>query len=324
VAATFGDSTIRNAIPYWLEQIPYTEELTTVAANSQQGIFGIQGWNPTNNAETLVFLDQIAATPIPGVEWVINNDKTQGRYDLGTWRDNWQPVTVGRAAYQNLSFNVINTQSQAVTNLRFAYRMTVWREPIAVKVLRGIPLTPEEKRIAQDLRLDLNPAMMRGTSPYPLEKVIAETYGNRLVAAPLNYALLVQPTPTVQTFHHISTRPNQLLVLRRVASDCNWEDAVTLTVDRDDNAGHVQVNLAAAPLDQPLEMFIPARNTLTFKISAGVSGLGFIPIRLEVWTIAVSTGLLVRMGQLTQADMQQLYGADAGTRFYEHVKAGLF
>jgi len=324
VAATFGDSTIRNAIPYWLEQIPYTEELTTVAATSQQGILAVQGWNPSNNPETILFLDAIAATPIPGIEWVVNNDKTQGRYDLGTWRGNWEPVTVGRAAYRNLSWNVINTTTQTVTNLRFAYRMTVWREPIAVKVLRGIELTAEERQIAQDLRLDLNPAMMRGTSPYPLDKVIQETYANRQVAAPLNYALLVQPTTTVQTFHHLSTKPNQLLVLRAVASDCNWEDGVTLTVDRDDNTAHVQVNLAAAPLDQPLSMFVPARHTLTFKISATTSTLGFIPIRLEVWTIAVSTGLLVRLGQLTQADMQQLYGADAGTRFYEHVKAGLF
>lgn len=326
VAATFGTQTIAHAALYWMEQIPYTTEFATLAAGTQESLFALTGWNPSHDPRTVVAVDQIAATPIPGVQLIVTNDTHVGRYDLGTWAGQWSPVPVDRWASRNVSITALNAGTQAAVNVRMAYRMLVWQEPIAVRILRGYALTPQDQQIARALQVETTAALQRGTTPILLDRVIQGTYANRQVAAPLNFAQLVTPSPTPQNIHRLSANANQLLVLRSVAAACNWEDQVTLTVNRDSDQAHVQINLAAAPLNRPLTLFVPALQSLTFDISAATTLPGPIPIRLEIWTVALSAILRARMSALTQTTLQTLqqdYGAQAGAKLWDHIRMGM-
>jgi hypothetical protein len=69
-------------------------------------------------------------------------------------------------------------------------------------------------------------------------------------------------------------------------------------------------------------MFIPALAHLTFAVSAADPPAGPIPIRIEIWTVALSLLLSVRLGLVSEADLQSLLGAKDGAHRYAMIQAG--
>lgn len=326
MAATFGLSTIHNAQPYWLEQIPYTAVIGSLAAGGQTALIpAIQGWQGRTTATTLVALESLGATQWTGVQVEMTNDHAKDRYDLGTWQPNLDPVPVDRVAFENLSAKLYNTTSTAVTNLQLVYRMTVWQMPVAVKVLWGLKLTPQETAVARAVGLDTAPNNQRGTLPLTLDRIIEGTFKNRLVRARLNTALLgtASTSSAGLSIHRYQVEPNTIAILRSVAMAGTLEDGVQLHVDRDTTTDHVILDAAALSLDRPLMMWIPATDSLNFRLTATTTPPAQVPVRLEIWTVSLSNILRVRLGA-SMAEIEQLMGSPAnGQKLYASVKAGM-
>lgn len=325
VASTFQQSSIKDSSPYWLEQIPYSLLVDSLAANANTPIFGsIQGWQPAQDPETLVSFDTLGMSQIGGVQVQITNDRAQGLYDAGAFAPDLALQRVGRVAVKNIAANIINTNSAAVTNLQAVYSMTVWNEPVAVKVLRGLELTADEKAWARTVGLDTRPNNQRGTLPIDLDAVIRGTYQNRQVDAALSFARRVSATTTGTPFHHARAGANQLLVLRSIALAGTLEDGVQLHVDRDGITDHVILDAAACSLGTPIPCFIPAFQTLTFRLTATTAPVAATPVRLEVWTVSLSNILRVRLGMVSESALAQLVGTSAqAQKLYAAVKAGM-
>ena len=326
MAASFGLQTISNARPYWLEQIPYSALIPTLAAGGQAALFpAVQGWNPANNPATLVRLDQIGATRWPGVQLDLTSDTSRDRYDLGMWPADLAPVVTDRVARTRLAATLVNTTAAAVTNLQLTYRITVWAEPIAVKVLYGWPLTVQEQALARQLGLDVGTASQRGTLPMDLDRIIEGTYRNRLIGTPLSYALAATASPTTGglSFHRVQVPPNTLMVVRSVAMAGTLEDGVQLHIDRDSDTDHVILDAATLTLDRPVQMFVPAKTSLNFRLTAATAPPAPTPVRLEIWPVSLSNILRIRLGELDQAGAEQLLGAANGQKLYAAVKAGM-
>ena len=326
MAASFGLSTIANARPYWLEQIPYTALISTLAAGAQDNLIpAVQSWNPTNQAPTLVALDTLGATQWPGVQLDLASDTTRDRYDLGMWPANLAGVAVDRAARARISATLTNTNTTAATNLQIAYQMTVWAEPIAVRVLRGWPLSTQDQALARQIGLDIAPNNQRGTLPLSIDRVIENSYRNRLIGSPLSFALAATATPTTggTPFHRVQVPPNALYVVRSVAMAATWEDGVQLHIDRDTDTDHVVLDAATMTLDRPTPMFIPALASLNFRLTATTAPKAPTPIRIEVWPVSLSNILRLRLGLLDLAGAEQIMGATNGQKLYASVKAGL-
>lgn len=321
MAATFGNRTIDNAQPYWLERLPYTQLVTNLPAQGQFSLFAVDHWQADTDPATVIMLDAVAATQQPGVQLQVINDTQQGLYDLDIWPPNLRPLPIGRSAIHHLSAVLTNTTTSAIANLQVTYHITIWREPVAYKVLYGYPLTATERAYAHTIGLDTAPNSQRGTLPLGLDSVIRGTYANRRIGPALGFGrrILANGTP----FHTIRAATNQLLVLRSMATAGTLEDGVQLHVDRDGQTDHVIVDAAAMGLGTPVECLVPAKTSLTFRLTATTPPAAAVPVQLEVWPLSLSNILRIRLGELTEAQLQQVVGTQTGAKQYAAVKAGM-
>lgn len=322
MAQAFGISVIRDFQRYWLEQIPYTVLLASVPANSTQSLFSVQNWNPPTDIGILAAITAVGATPFPDLQLQIVHDNRnwRGYADALPGGLGLQPVE--SKAVRNLAFSITNRGSTALVNVQINYVITLWRMPVAYKLMAGYALTPEEANQAQRLGLPVSAVDQRGTFPIPLSAVIERTYANRSINSVLEIADHFPATTTEETIAAVTARPNELLVLRNIAALASVEDGVVLSVDRDDNPHYVEIRADALDLDRGLDMFIPALRTLTFKIRADVAPPAPIPVRITVWHLSLSNILRVRLGLLSFSQLQALMGS-AAQDFWDRVWVGV-
>lgn len=325
MAASFGQGTITHAAPYWLEQLPYTVAITNLAAGASETVFAVRNWNPpANPAGIYVELTAVGASPVPGAQLVVRYDQNQARYDLATWPTNLTPVPIGAGAFKQLSLEVTNPSRTAIPQCYLTYTMTVWRDPVAVKLLRGGQLTAQDQQVLRMLGVSAQQFAARGHTPLNIDGIIRTSVDNRQVDVSRPYALLTTIQAGQQTtIPAYLAQPNQMLVLRSIAVGANPEDAVQVTVDRDNDAGHVLVNAWPGDMDHPLRCFVPALQTLTVHLSATNAPAYPVPVQLEIQRIALSELWTTRLGLLSLAQLQQQLGAAAGQQVYSRVEAGV-
>jgi len=327
--SAFDQRFITSADPYWYERGVFTATLSIPAGQSVPIVSGVSGWNG-NFARDVVFLDSIAATQDPNVILTINLDG-QVRYVYGdTLSPRLRPVRTHAGVYQNLALSVQNKNTIAATvNTQIMYSVAVWQAPIAYKIMRGFRLTPEEVTIAKAVGLDpSNPEAERGTFPIPLSAVIERTYQNRITRTTLEFAgpdpnAAIQGTP----FYSVPALPNELLVLRSIGAEIDADYGPSLTIGRDNEPSHLTIDPSVLSLDEPVELFVPATQSLTFTLSAVTPPVGVTPVRIEVWHIAKTITLDARVqgpqSSFGLAAIQGLLGEAAGTKFYQDLLAGV-
>jgi hypothetical protein len=173
--------------------------------------------------------------------------------------------------------------------------------------------------------LDIAPNNQRGTLPMTLDRIIEGTFKNRLVRARLNWALTGTASTTSGglTLHRYQVDPNTVAIVRSVALAGTLEDGVQLHIDRDANTDHVILDAAACSLARPTEMWIPALQSLNFRLTAASTPPAATPVRLEIWTCSLSNILRLRFGQMDLAGAEQVMGAANGQKLYAAVKAGM-
>lgn len=326
MASNFGASTIKDAAKYWLEQIPYTVQVNNLAAGASEPLFAVRNWNnPANPAGVYVELTAVGASPWPGAQLVIRADSAQQRYDLATFPANLQPVSVGAGAFEQLSVQVTNPTQTTIPALYLTYVVTVWRDPVAMKLLRGGRLTAQDQQVLRMLGVQ-NPSLFigRGHVPLNIDGIIRTSVDNRQVAVNRPYGLMTTIQAGQQTtIPAYLAAANQMLVLRSIAVGANPEDGVTLTVDRDNDPGHVVVNAWPGDVEHPMACFVPALETITVHVSATQAPSAAIPVQLGIQRVALSELWTTRLGQTSLAELQQELGTSAGQQVYSRVEAGV-
>jgi len=324
VSATLDLATLRAAIDYHYEVLTFGTLVATLGPQASQPVFpSLQGWNPASDpGRVLLEWVSAGATPIPGVQLTVTNDQHQRQEDLGGYPPDLAPRAWQAAARTRLAATVLNTNAQAVTNVGIRYTVRVWRLPVAQKVLRGWPLTPQDRQAAQAAHLHTDPQQSRGTLPFQAEVVERATWDNRVVDADGALAVQFPVSTTPQTVHHVQARPDTVLLLRRVAFDSYPDDGVTLSVTRDADEGHVIIPGWATALHRPVPLFIPARDHFTFTAVAQTAPRHPVLFRLTVQTVALSLLLRVRLGLVDLAGLQALLGPQAGAQVWDQALAG--
>jgi len=320
--------TIADSRPYWLELLPYTfsTDLPGTSSGTQNAVPlfpQLQGWQTANDPATAVGIYTLGVTPLPGVRVQVQADGTSQQWDTGAWPWDLEAVPTRAWAIRALSATLLNTTPTPYPNVQVRYTLAVWREPIAERVLRGWRLTEADAATAKAVGLNTQATAMRGTHPLDLDTIIAETYRNRQIAPSVAASVLTQPTISQTQFYTLAAHPGELLVLRRIAVAGDLDDGITVVVDRDSNPGHVQVTADGASWDHPFTMLVPAVQTLTFSIRANRTVAGTVPVRVEVWRLALSNILGVRLNLLTEATLAGRMGASAAQGFVDRVRAGV-
>ncbi len=296
----FGVDFIQQAAQYWYERAPFTST-NSIPPGGQASIIGqVSGWNG-NFAKNVVFADSIASTQDPNVLYRLVYDGQTRYIYADTLASDLLPVQLGAGLYQNVSLTAVSASAGAPTtvNTQTVITMAVWEAPVSYKIMRGFPLTQNELAIAKAVGLKTNPVSEHGTFPIPISAVIERTYENRLIRTTLEFA---GPDPVSTTsgtpFYAVSAQPNEMLIVRSIGAEVDSDYNPTLTVARDNQPTHLQIDPSLLSLDHPTEMFIPATQSLSFSLSA--TGLGSAtPVRIEVWHVARSSIINTRRGIAT-------------------------
>jgi hypothetical protein len=312
-------ATIRAASAYWFEQLPYTNSIGTLAASTTASVFSLSGWNAPQVQSTWVELTSLGTSQQGNVQYHLTYDpgsapgSPNDTYALG-YPPGLRQAPIGRGAVTSLSLSAINNSTTiALPNVQTNYTLTVWRMPVAFKVLYGLPLTPAEQSIASAVNLDTDPNNQTGVFPIPWDATIDRTYSNRQIDGVLTVPALPTATTSASQFYYEAVRnSNEMLVLRRVRVESNLDDGVLITVDRDNDQAHVVLRGEQCGEDG-VPMFVPATNNLTFTISAASPPAAPVPVGLEIWRLSLSNILRLRMNLITTALLAAQYQLEGMT-----------
>lgn len=325
MANAFTTSTIANAVPYYYERIPYTAQVTNLTGGGSAPLFNpVLGWNGPTSPSTLVTVASVGLTGWNQVELRATYDGNSDRLHTRTFPPNLQGVPTRYRAVNSLTAQLVNTSTATAPTLDVRYTMEIWQMSIAYKLMAGYALSTEESDIAQAMGLPTNPELFRGDLPMPIATILDREWGARQVLTPMVVAQAVTATASQSPVAHVRAQPNQVLVLRSVACEAAPEDQVVLSIDRDNNPGHVQITGSPGQLARPLDCYVPALSHFTINIQAA-SALNYpVPIRLEVWQIALSLILRIRLGLLTAAAVTKLLGSEQGNLLLNQLAVGVY
>lgn len=325
MATVFGTGTIQHARPYWLERVPYTTVITSIAAGATEPLFAVRGWNNASNpAATMVRLEGIAVPPIPHLQVVVRSDQEQVQFDAVAMPDNLELFPVGATAFRSISASLVNRGSSTITTVPVRYQMAIWQTPIAAKLMFGQQVTNANLETLKSFKASPSQFARRGHIPQRLDAIIANSYENRILAAVEPYALATTLSASAPvTIPPVLAQPEQALILRRIGVAARFEDRVTVSVDRDTDTAEVDVQPLPGDLDHPVEVFLPATQQLAFSVSCTHTPDGAVPIRLEVWRVALSDLLDVRMGLTTEAELAATDGPATAEQVFSRVSAGV-
>lgn len=297
----FDTSAIQQARKYWLERTPYTDTIPTLAAGQAISLFSLQGWNPSDSSEMVISLVSLGITQYAGLQLSVTSDGTSERYFADSFLPGLGQVKMGQIARRNLSVILTNTTTTTMTNIQIAYVCQSWRAPVAYKILQGWALTASERNIAHGAGLPLDSAHDPGLYPIPIDFVEERSYDNRRIHASLELSrsFPIAAAGVAQVIDSIQARGNELLVLTGIGVDADFDDGVVVSVDRDNDATHVQLSAEQLSIRDPLQMFVPALKGFTFKLTATTIPPGNVPVRLDVLRASLSLVLDLRMGLVT-------------------------
>jgi hypothetical protein len=310
MAQAYGTANLQSARRYWLERTPFTTVISSLAPGQTTTVFSLQGWNPGSSTDMVATLLSLGITQYPNLQVTVTADGQSYRYFADEFPPALEQVLMGHSAVRNLSLQLTNLSTSAtMTNIQALYVAQSWRAPVAYKQLHGYALTADEQRVARAAGLAPNPALDVGLYPLPLDFIIERSYVNRRISPWLRLAqpIVLAQAGVPQTIDQIQARPNELLVLFRIGVDADFDDGVTLIVDRDNDSSYLQLNADQLSIRSPLPLLLPALNHLTPKLQAASVPAAPVPVRLDLLRVSLSLILDLRLGLITQGQLTQAY-----------------
>ncbi|MBA7680790.1 hypothetical protein ES703_89111 [subsurface metagenome] len=221
------------------------------------------------------------------------------------------PSNFNVLATEKLYYNLYSTPGVIFPALFSTYYgVWAWQPTVADKLLAGNTLTPEERRI--DEELGISKTVEKGLLPLPIPlqiereyQILEEmTYGHMFTVTAL-------PGLTVSTLH---PRADEFLVLTKIACDPNA--TVLLTIDRDDDAGYrTTLNTFPLSLDFDLKCFIPALKEIRMNLFSTAPPVANFNIRYTV--------LRCRMNNIMRARWNLVTPDELPGDVYQKVKGGV-
>jgi len=185
---------------------------------------------------------------------------------------------------------------------------------VAEKLLYGIPLSSEEREIAE--RYGISNTVEKGLLPLPISSQIEREYhiiGEETHSRNIDIA----GPDTVYTLESIYPREGEFIVLTRLAAEPSGvANNVRLIVDRDDDAGYAGLKTYALSLDAGGEVscFIPAMREIRLTTIA-TAAPGPHLFRYTFQTVKMNNILRARFGLVSKDEIPG--------ETYEKVKGGI-
>lgn len=183
-------------------------------------------------------------------------------------------------------------------SLRALFSLWVCEPTVARKLLFQKPLSAEEEQIAD--RLGLRASVKKGVLPLPISYQIEREYH---VLEEVTYSRVINVSTVESTVDRISPRPDEFLVLTKIASaPALLADNVTIRIDRDDNADYIEIPTYPMALDRELSCFIPALRELRIAILAA-NPVANHALRFTVQRVRLTDTLRVRFGLVSRDEV---------------------
>lgn len=332
MATTFGTTQAQRA-RYGYERLVYTVGPLALA-NGLTNVFTAKNWNRKNGPLWQARLEGVAASQNAQVQWTYTADATNQHNTVNQGYTSALPSGLTfapshTAAVSEMSANLNNLSGAAIADWQTNYLVGMQRLNAAAKVLasqaglHGYALTQAEWTALGQLGFaeQVNGAWRlqesqysrylglidKGSLPIALSRQIPGLWENRILARNTDlFAPAVSsadnPFVTYQAALTSATR-GRFLVLEGIAIEGG--PAVTVTIDRDDQLGYLQLNGAAfaEAIDQAWPMWVPAMDYLTVHvIQAPGSSATVAPIRITVGQYALSDELAVQFGRVETAE----------------------
>lgn len=193
-----------------------------------------------------------------------------------------------------------------IVNFPTHYGLWVVKPTVAHKLLYGITLTPTEQELNKNL--GISDTVEKGLLPLPISQQIEREY--HILGEETHTALVtIAVANTLYTIENMYPRPNEFLVLTRIAAVTGLAtDIVRIMISRDGDGDLADV--ATFPLS-PIEggeisCFIPAVRELSLQAIASVAPVApFVPFpfRFTFLRVRWSNILRVRFGQVSQDEV---------------------
>jgi hypothetical protein len=276
---------------YGRELVPYTWGPATLPAG-QTPVFDVSDWNPGDSTDKVVVLTSLAATQNAGVQLLWSYDGQQSDQAQG-WTDampaGLQPMRINAWATRRLALTVNNTTGAPIANFQLNYTVLVWRVPTAWERMLGYPSSDEDLHLLASLpNQDGTPAaaaldqlIQKGTLPIAWERTFDALFRNRRLpdlpgAVPRH---VTTASATRPSSFSLRVPSGAVAILEGIAVE-GQPAGVVVAVDRDNDAGYVQVNAAAIARadDAPLEAFVPATDHFTFNVSGAAGTFAVRPV----------------------------------------------
>lgn len=307
---------------YGEELVTYTWGPATLTANAETTVFDVSGWNDANAPDKIVILEAWAATQNANVQVQVlydgkASDSAEGFTDAFPGGVN--PAEIYFPATDSMKV-ILTNGGAAADNYQFNYTVRVRKMTIAEKLLRKLPLSPDDL----ELMTVLNDTVPTGKKPYlapagtgysgQIEDLVTD--GTLPIDFSRTYDALVRnrrlPDPTNVVPRHfkvgssgvaqtiVSPSPGAALLLLGVALE-GGASPERFVVTRDQQAvsgqsGYVDVNGAAFAntLDLPFPLLVWARRQMQLQVY-GSDGTTYL-VRPIIRSIALSTLLRLRLG----------------------------
>jgi hypothetical protein len=277
---------------YGRELVPYTWGPATLPAG-QTPIFDVSDWNPGDSTDKVVVLTSLAATQNAGVQLLWSYDGQQSDQAQG-WTDampaGLRPMRINAWAARRLALTVNNATGAPIANFQLNYTVLVWRLPTSWEKMLGYQPSDEDLQLLSSLpNQDGTPApaaldqlLRKGTQPIAWERTWDALFANRrLPDFPAAVPRHVTTSSATQQVYLPSLRvpAGTVAILRGIGVE-GQPAGVVVMIDRDNDAGYVQVNAAAIARadDEPLEAFVPATDHLALSVSGAVGTFAVRPI----------------------------------------------
>ena len=193
-----------------------------------------------------------------------------------------------------------------LANFPTHYALWVVKPTVAHKLLYGIKLTVEEQELNK--KLGISDTVEKGLLPLPISQQIEREY--HILGEETHTAAVTIAAPnTLYTIENLYPRPNEFLVLTRIAAAPGLAgDNVRILISRDGDSELAEV--ATFPLSPivggEVRCFIPAVRELSLQTTASVVPVApFVPFpfRLTFLRVKWTNILRVRFGQVSRNEV---------------------
>jgi hypothetical protein len=251
-----------------------------------------------------VELTSLGITAWPGLQIQVQADGTAENYYGDAFPPALGLLRMGHRAVRTISLALLNTSALAVT-VQGIYVVTMWRAPVAQKVLQGYALTTSEQAVARRTGVGGAAADQLGLLPIPLRDVLDRSYENRRISPVMRLSQAYTLQSTALTIFNRPTLTNQLQVITGVGAEASADEGATIIFSRDTDDNELILNCEHLSLDEPAPIWLPGTSSLTVQ-AAAVAPAGKVPILLDSVRLALSVVLRLRMGLMTRDDLAQL------------------